>query len=253
MTPKEKPKPQIKTRASGRISTGMFDRVKLRHPIEEIIEPGAAPQTEESTLAQGTIVQPAIAPHAIEQGAIAQETPQPSHDATAAPSAIAQYAIVPGQYTSVPNGIFDRVIPSLHVYDQTVLLRLFRLSRGYHSDTCKVGYGTLAKACNISIRQAQISIGRLILAGLIERLEVEGGGSVKKERGSVYRVILPAATIARPATLAQPAIARPATSKENVLKETNKQEVAAHCEKCKGTGFYYPKGLEGGVAKCDHK
>ena len=28
---------------------------------------------------------------------------------------------------------------------------------------------------------------------------------------------------------------------------------AAKCPDCKGTGFYYPKGIEGGVARCKHE
>jgi hypothetical protein len=27
----------------------------------------------------------------------------------------------------------------------------------------------------------------------------------------------------------------------------------SQCPDCKGTGFYYPKGVEGGVARCKHK
>jgi hypothetical protein len=117
-----------------------------------------------------------------------------------------------------------------------------------------VGYGTLAKACNISIRQAQKSVERLLAAKWIERLSVEQGGAKRSERGSVYRVKLPAATIARPA-IAQPAIARDATNKENTLKETHTntegvgvrsrfalKECRAYADSLKSEGIQNPGG-----------
>jgi hypothetical protein len=215
--------------------------------------------TEQHTIAPDAIVaQGAIAQPTIAQGTIAPEKPLLSHGAIVAQGAIAQHAIVPEQYTRVPNGIFDSVMKTLDVYDQAILLRLYRLSRGYHKETCTVGYQTLAKACNISSRQAQKSVERLIDRGWIERLSVEQGGSKRSERGSVYKVNLPAATIAPRATIAQPTIARGASNKESFKKETNKGERelsldTKNCPDCQGSGFWYPEGVEKGVAKCKHE
>src|ERR1044071_9099605 len=50
-------------------------------------------------------------------------------------AAPAQHAAVAG-YTRVSNDLLDRIIPTLDTYDQAVLIRLYRLSRGFNSDTC---------------------------------------------------------------------------------------------------------------------
>lgn len=68
----------------------------------------------------------------------AQVEPEPLHRAAAARSAApAQQTAVAG-YTRVSNDLLDRIIPTLDTYDQAVLIRLYRLSRGFSSDTCRV-------------------------------------------------------------------------------------------------------------------
>jgi hypothetical protein len=232
---------------------------KLNELLSKHRNPASAPVITPPT---ASIEQYTIAPQSIEQGAIvngtiAPEKPLLSHRARVEPSAIAHPAIVPEQYTSVPNGIFDNVLKTLTVYDQSILLRLYRLSRGYHKDTCMVGYQTLANACNISSRQAQKSIESLIGRGYIERVSVEQGGPKRQERGSVYKVNLPAAAIARPATIERSAIAPSATNKESIKRKDNKSETALpdtkNCPDCQGSGFWYPEGVEKGVAKCKHE
>jgi hypothetical protein len=47
-------------------------------------------------------------------------------------------------------------------------------------------------------------------------------------------------------------------NKEKLLKENNKKENALtldtkSCPDCQGSGFWYPEGVEKGVAKCKHK
>jgi hypothetical protein len=96
-------------------------------------------------------------------------------------------------YYPIYNDISDRIIPELQLnpYEQSVFQRLYRLSRGWKSDECEVGLGTLAKHCVMSRSQVQRSIAKLIEKGLIENL-----GSTKKggKEGNRYRV-LPALTI----------------------------------------------------------
>jgi hypothetical protein len=171
--------------------------------------------------------------------------------------AIARPAIVPDVFTRIPNGVLDRVLPTLSPYDQLVLLRLYRLSRGFGKEECTVGYQTLAVACNMSARQAQISVERLILAGWIERAGVEQGGQSRQGRGSVYRVNLPAAATKERGAIAQGSIASGSTNKDKDINERIKRGASAryysNCPDCEGRGYWWPEGFEKGVAKCKHK
>jgi hypothetical protein len=91
-------------------------------------------------------------------------------------------------YYPIFNDISDRLIPELRLdpYEQSVLQRLYRLSRGWKKEECEVGLGTLAKQCVMSRSQVQRSIAKLMEKGLIENL-----GSVRKggKEGNRYRVL----------------------------------------------------------------
>jgi predicted transcriptional regulator len=116
-------------------------------------------------------------------------------------------------YYPTYNDISDRIIPELQLnpYEQSVFQRLYRLSRGWKSDECEVGLGTLAKHCVMSRSQVQRSIAKLIEKGLIENL-----GSTKKggKEGNRYRV-LPAS-----ATSVQQTIPRETIVEEDMPDET---------------------------------
>jgi hypothetical protein len=247
-------------------------------------------------------------------------------------------------YYPIFNDISDRLIPELKLdpYQQAVLQRLYRLSRGWKSDECEVGLGTLSKFCVMSRSQVQRSVAKLIEKGLVESL-----GSSKKggKEGNRYRVLpglktMPRQTIANstivPETTVGDTIVQEVetSSPENTvvsqgivprstIKNSNKElknnthtepgvcvgskftieecrKYALHlqstgqginnpggyattihrtgeadmliesflrpqdpslssnldtgqCPDCHGTGFYYPKGKEGGVARCKHE
>jgi hypothetical protein len=99
-------------------------------------------------------------------------------------------------YYPIFNDISDRLIPELGLdpYQQAVLQRLYRLSRGWKSEECEVGLGTLAKYCVMSRSQVQRSVAKLSEKGLIECL-----GSSKKggKEGNRYRILPGLDTIAR--------------------------------------------------------
>ncbi len=97
------------------------------------------------------------------------------------------------QWTAYPNDISDRVLRTLELSDQAVLLRLYRLTRGFHRDTCKVTAETLAEACNVTSRQIPRSTRRLVARGLIEIAGHDFSNPNKRERGTIYRMLLPAA------------------------------------------------------------
>jgi predicted transcriptional regulator len=252
-------------------------------------------------------------------------------------------------YYPVFNDISDRLIPELRLdpYEQSVLQRLYRLSRGWKKEECEVGLGTLAKQCVMSRSQVQRSIAKLMEKGLIENL-----GSIRKggKEGNRYRVLagipfetgknshqrtsthrtIPQETISvetmvyeegsrfNENTEVSPGIVRENTNKnkdkdlknnthtkagvrvgskftieecrryaehlrstgqginnpggyattihrtgeadlliENFLRPEAADPAsnlnASQCPACNGTGFYYPQGVEAGVARCKHE
>ncbi len=104
-------------------------------------------------------------------------------------------SVRPEQWTAYPNDISDRILRTLELSDQAVLQRLYRLSRGFHRDTCKVTAETLAVACNITSRQVPRSTQRLVARGLIEIIGHDFSNPNKRERGTIYRMLLPGATL----------------------------------------------------------
>lgn len=162
----------------------------------------------------------------------AQAEPEPLHRAAAARRAApAPQAAVAG-YTRVSNDLLDRILPTLDTYDQAVLIRLYRLSRGFSSDTCRVSAPTLAKACNISERQVRKSVSKLEARELIERIEQDFGNKDKALRGTIFRILIADPTPARGATPAQyatparsAAAAQGAAIKDKDLKRNNKKGI----------------------------
>jgi Bacteriophage replication protein O len=158
----------------------------------------------------------------------APSQPEPLHRAADAPRATpAQQATVAG-YTRVSNDLLDRILPTLDTYDQAVLIRLYRLSRGFNSDTCRVSVPTLAKACNVSERQVRKSVSKLEARELIQRIEQDFGNKNKALRGTIFRILIADPTPARgaaPAYNATPARgaspAHSAANKDKDLKGNN--------------------------------
>lgn len=221
------------------------------------------------------------------------------------------------------NDLDDNIIPAykLDTYEQSVLRRLYRLSRGFKSQECEAGLGALSKACNISRSQVQKTISSLMNRGLIHSL----GHS---QNGTHYKVLdqLPAVPhkgippsgiphqeegipqetargipqrgnnknnkdlinthtntdavgvrskysleecrryaehlrstgdgITNPGGFAT-AIHRSGEADEMIERflspaPTSAQSDTSSCPDCQGTGFYYPKGKDQGVAKCPH-
>jgi hypothetical protein len=91
---------------------------------------------------------------------------------------------VPG-YLQLSNTLVDGILARLDPYEQSVYLRLYRLSHGNQRDTCTVSYDVLAQRTSVSRRQCFRAIERLEALGLIERVPVVG-----RARGgaTLYRV-----------------------------------------------------------------
>jgi hypothetical protein len=204
--------------------------------------PAAEPEAEEEIVSQKASTTPAQrATHALQaapapqttlaqRASAAQSEPEPLHRAAAAyRAAPAQQAAVAG-YTRVSNDLLDRILPTLDTYDQAVLVRIYRLSRGFNSDTCRVSVPTLAKACNVSERQVRKSVGKLEARELIQRVEQDFGNKDRSLRGTIFRILVVDPTPARGATPARSAAhvrsashAQGAANKDKDLKENNKK------------------------------
>ena len=119
-------------------------------------------------------------------------------DATISRQTIVQQTIVDNNkgYYSIFNDISDRLIPEMELdpYQQAVLQRLYRLSRGWRSEECEVGLGTLARYCVMSRSQVQRSVAKLIDKGLVESL---GNSKIGAKEGNRYRVLPGLQTIPR--------------------------------------------------------
>jgi Bacteriophage replication protein O len=247
--------------------------------------------------------------------------PQPLQ--TSAAESITAPAIFsrPEQHTRIPNEIFEDILPTLRTSEQSILLRLYRLTWGFQKDTCHVSMGKLGKACNLSARQVTTCIQVLEKRRLIRRVHVDLDNKNQHERGVTFQMLLPQAARAKttaPANFSPAAKTsageRTSDNKINTQKEnTQTQEVgvrvgskftieecrryaehlrstgqginnpggyattihrtgeadelierffnpsistqvdASQCPDCKGSGFYYPNGPTGGVAKCKHE
>ena len=75
-------------------------------------------------------------------------------------------------YFPLYNDITDRLIREmmLDVYEQSVLLKMYRDSRGWKSDECEISHAEIVRSCNISKSQSQRTLAKLAVKGLIVNL-----------------------------------------------------------------------------------
>ncbi|HEX8137571.1 MAG TPA: helix-turn-helix domain-containing protein [Pyrinomonadaceae bacterium] len=88
-------------------------------------------------------------------------------------------------------------VAKLRSTDLAVLSHLHGLRNAEGGSTCKASIPDIARACGISQRQVQISASRLIEAGLLERSGYDFGNIKRRERGTIYRVLIPLAGLDR--------------------------------------------------------
>lgn len=194
-----------------------------------------------------------------------QALPEARHDLPASPAAQTQLdspgidllASLPaiGGYLKLSNQIVDALLPQLEPYEQILYLHLYRLSHGYGKAFCLISMPKLARRTKISERSLWRAVAELKRKGLVRRGEsVHGKG---KEQGITFWVAIPAGHDREASPAIQSGHDIVADNKRKVLKESIKKEVAPpdykNCPDCQGSGFYYPEGIEKGVAKCKHE
>lgn len=82
----------------------------------------------------------------------------------------------------------DIVLPTgLKQSDQAIWRHFKELSQ--EGDVCRASIPKIARACRLSQRQVQISVGRLIEAGLIKRVAYDFGNADRAKRGSIYKLL----------------------------------------------------------------
>lgn len=292
-----------------------------------------APPTETTPPADSTaatdIEPPIITAAPVESTAGSKRTGQPLQNEPAAeitaPAKNKGAPLLPADapHLRTPHEITDGILPTLKPGCQVTLMRLYRLSAGFGSNTCHVSIGKLANACNISETQIRIFLRDLEQRKLIKRLSVDLANKIQSERGITFEVLLPRLGASKSTPPAKNigatnfvggVISEPNkvnTQKENtqtqepavgvrvgsrftieecrryarhlqstgqginnpggyattihrtgeadeLIKEflnptVSTQVDTSQCPDCKGSGFYYPNGSNGGVAKCKHE
>jgi DNA-binding Lrp family transcriptional regulator len=247
-------------------SQSVFDKFfsnPLTQEISEIPRPQYAPPP---LSARGASDAPGTqgAPHA-------QNTPYPVHRARGAQDAPRpQYERGLELPANSPHlrfayEVLDYALAKLDPYPRVVLLRLYRLSAGWNTSTVKVSLNKLGEHCKIKRTKVRNCLRELEREGYIKQIDVDVSHKNSDERGMTYEVLLPRMAHTQRAPGAQYARgaqdaprAQYGPNKEKLLKENNKRENeltldTKSCPDCSGTGYWYPEGIEKGVAKCKHE
>jgi hypothetical protein len=131
----------------------------------------------------------------------------------------------PEQHTRIPNQIFEDILPTLRTSEQSILLRLYRLTWGFQKDTCHVSMGKLGKACNLSARQVTTCIQVLEKRRFIRRVHVDLDNRNQHERGVTFQMLLPQAARAKSSPPANNSPAAKSSAGERVSdNKTNTQK-----------------------------
>ncbi|HEX8650999.1 MAG TPA: hypothetical protein VF708_09155 [Pyrinomonadaceae bacterium] len=171
------------------------ERMAETAPAETAPAAKSAPASDITPPVVSTPPAKTIAP--ADSAAGANRTGQPLRNApaaeSAAPAKTKGAALLPADapHLRTPHEITDRILPTLKPGCQVVLMRLYRLSAGFGSNTCHVSLPKLASACNISETQIRIFLRDLEQRKLIKRLSVDLANKIQSERGITFEVLLP--------------------------------------------------------------
>lgn len=149
-------------------------------------------------------------------------------------------------YFPLYNDITDRMIREmmLDVYEQSVLMKMYRDSRGWKSDECEISHAEIVRSCNISKSQSQRTLAKLAAKGLIVNL----GRSKSGPERNRFRVlpglpIVPQKNISREDISREGAdvpqenmVPRQDISHPNTNKNNNKDLVNTHTQPDGGVG-----------------
>lgn len=176
---------------------------KMRANLDKALEPPRAPKSDnsESIAQRYAPIEPGdfMSPHDIKSPGDIKSPPvkeEPTPMPVSSPDIMTPHdlkSLAPDQWTPYPNGISDVLNATLETTDQSVLSRLYRLTWGFHKDTCHVSNAKIATACNMSVRAVQRSTKRLAARGLIEIVGWDVNNPNNNARGITYKMLLPRA------------------------------------------------------------
>ncbi len=161
-------------------------------------------------------------------------------------------------FMQITNHLLDDILPTLEPHEQIVLLRLYRLSRGHRNAFCKVSLPKLVSTTRVKKTKLREAIATLVQRGLIKRLQDDVSNPDIYDRGMHFEMLLEGPDpIRRPDPSGTRTRSQGGHIKEGIKNKDSKEGAAPpdfqNCPDCTGTGFYYPNGHEGGVAKCKHE
>jgi hypothetical protein len=156
-----------------------------------------------------------------------------------------------------PYEVLDGVLSNLKPAPRVLLLRLYRLSAGWYSETCNVSIPKLASHCKMGETQVRQYLRELEDGGYIKRLRDDTGNANFDERGVMIKVLLPQMTPPKKRTGSEIRTGSKSEPNKLKIKETNKSSGLSpdskNCPDCSGTGFWYPNGTDKGVKRCGHE
>lgn len=150
--------------------------------VAEIVVPEAAPSHYE-----------APAPHEAPSQKGVQPLRREAATRRAAPPRDEAAALLPSTapHLRFAYEVLDQTLSKLDPYPRTVLLRLYRLTAGWNSDTCHVSIGKLAEHCKIGVTKLRASLRELESDGYIKRVSIDLSNKNQNERGITFKVMLP--------------------------------------------------------------
>ena len=153
----------------------------------------------------------------------------------------------PGRgYFPIYNDVTDKLVRemTLDVYEQSVLLKMYRESRGWKSDVCEISHAEIVRSCNISKSQSQRTLAKLSSKGLIVNLGRSKSGPERNRFKVLPGVpVVPQKNISREDISHEEADVPPENkvpggdiSPANTNKNNNKDLVNTHTQKGVGIG-----------------
>lgn len=263
MMPSKKPKTRIERRKPGLIITppparpiddalfNPFREAKLAESTETISSPEIVSSLE--TTASLEIAIPVAPKTASLETVSSPETVSPPTNNLAA---FAQTLAYGKGHLRLNHDYFDRVLTLLNENEQLLFIHILRYREKQHNYTVRLNWPLLEKRTHISDRTLSKTAKALEAKGLVERFDYQFGKGT--QQGFRFRIFMPSslAATSSPEITSRLEPASDSNRNKEVI-EKNKREFASldtkNCPDCHGTGFWYPEGVEKGVAKCLHE
>jgi hypothetical protein len=159
-------------------------------------------------------------------------------------------------HTRHNHDFWDSIVSQLPGNEQNVYSWLYRFREGNSNVTIVLSLPTLAARCGVDEKTVGRAIKRLIDKGFVRDHSNHFGKG--RAQGKRFWVYVPTALLTEqssPDKMGSLPKMSPIINKD--LIEHNNRDLAPpdykNCPDCQGSGFYYPQGIEKGVAKCKHE